>query len=411
MRYTQKLVALVVLTVAAPLLVAQQDGFYELPGELPPGPSGVVGVTNTLGVARVLIDISGDVESGSDLGQIMEQLMTPGDLYQAAGSLDSEIVEGSSVGARAADAAAASTVGRRMTALREGAETGVAAGDLLSVHGFWVQGYYNDTEQDTREMVNGFDADTTGIAIGVDAAVNDRVNAGVAVSWANTAVDSEGLEQNKMDIDSYRFTLYSAYNADDYYVDGQIAYSANQYDNKRNIIIGTYNSVAKSSHDGDQYSLRFRGGYPMAFDNGVYVTPRAGLEYTYLSEEDYKEKGAGNAGLAVRTDDVEVLLLKVGAKVLYPIVTESETTWIPEFSMDIIHDFIGDEVELDSNFLGAAAAAFVTQGANVEQTGVATGLRVRTFNQSNYSFSAGYDYLYKKDYASHSLNATVRYDF
>ena len=355
------------------------------------------------------------VESGSDLDQLLTALntegLTPEETVAAAASLDAETVEGSSVGSQAADAAAAGTVNGRMTALREGAQTGMVAGDLLSVHGFWVQGYYNDTEQDQRDGVSGFDADTSGIAMGVDAAVNDQVNAGMAISWANTGVDSDGAEQNTMDIDSYRFTLYGAYNAENYYVDGQIAYAANEYDNKRNISAGTYGSVAKSSHDGDQYSLRVRGGYPMALESGFYVTPRAGLEYTYLSEDDYKEKGAGNAGLEVRTDDVEVLLAKLGAKVAYPIVTESETTWIPEVSMDVTHDFIGDEVELDSNFLGAAAAAFVTQGANVEQTGVVAGIRIRAFSQSNFSFSAGYDYLYKKDYAGQSLNATVRYDF
>ena len=374
------------------------------------------GFRNTANVFVALQSIDqSTVESDSDLDQLLDILNTGGltteQTIAAAETLDAEIVEGAAVGSQAADAAAAATVDRRISALRDSAQTGMVAGDLLSVHGFWVQGYYNDTEQDNRDDVNGFDADTTGIAMGVDAAINDQVNAGVAFSWANTRVDSEGVEQNKMDIDSYRLALYSAYNAENYYVDGQVAYSSNDYDSKRNVTVGSYNAVAKSNHKGDQYSLRVRSGYPMALDNGLYVTPRAGLEYTYLSEEDYKEKGAGNAGLAVRTDDVEVLLAKLGAKVMYPIVTESEVTWIPEVSMDVVHDFIGDEVELDSNFLGAAAAAFVTQGANIEKTGVTAGLRVRAFSQSNFSFSAGYDYLYKKDYASQSLNATVRYDF
>ena len=51
----------------------------------------------------------------------------------------------------------------------------------------------------------------------------------------------------------------------------------------------------------------------------------------------------------------------------YPITTEKEVTWLPGFSLDYRYDFIGDEVENDSNFIGVSAGGFITNGANSEE--------------------------------------------
>ena len=135
------------------------------------------------------------------------------------------------------------------------------------------------------------------------------------------------------------------------------------------------------------------------------------MDYTYLDEDTYTEKGAGNVGLTVSSDHMEVLILGVGVKFAYPITTQSETTWIPEFSLDYMYDFIGDEVEVDSNFIGVSSAGFITNGAQTEKEMYKASLRLRAFGQGNLSFSGGIDYIEKDDYDSQSIMATVRYDF
>lgn len=352
---------------------------------------------------------NGSVSQDSELGQVFNALVNldANSAVNALGTLDPETAESTFQAGQAADTAAAATVNTRMSALRS-SMTGLAAGDGLSMQGLWLQGYYNDTTQDLRDGVDGFEADTTGAAIGFDTVLSEEILGGAAISWANTQVDIQGAGFSELDIDSYRLTLYGSLNAENYYVDTQLAYSRNNFDNQRNIF---NNLVARSSHNGSQYSVRTRAGYPLSFDNGLLVTPMAALEYSHISEDSYSEEGAGNAGLQVDVSDVEVLLMKVGAKFAYPITSESEITWIPELTLDVSHDFIGDEVILDSNFLGVSAASFLTQGANVEKTGYNVGLRLRALGQGNFSVSAGYDFLYKEDYESQSFNATLRYDF
>jgi outer membrane autotransporter protein len=332
---------------------------------------------------------------------------------KALGSLDAETVESGALSALQADTVAASTIDNRTAELRgQYGFSGAMAGDPMAINGFWAQGYGNETDQGIRDGVDGFDADTYGVGMGLDAPVGERMVVGLAFSYADTEVTMKQESNNGMDIGSYRLSAYGSYNADNYYLDGQLAYAMNDYETERAIspLLGS-SLIAKGQHDGDQYNVRVRGGYPMATESGWFVTPIAEVNYTFLSEDKYSETGAGNLGLVLDANDVEVLVLSVGVKAAYPITTENEITWIPEVSLNYAYDTIGDEVEVDSNFVGVTGAAFITTGANVEQQAIKASFKIRTFSQGNFSFAAGYDYVDKADYDSQSLTATVRYDF
>ena len=373
------------------------------------GLDGTTGGENIQETFEALAQASG---SSGSLGTVIMniQQLSGQEQLEALESLAPETVEGGALSALAADTVAASTIDNRTSALRGFyGFSGAVAGDPMSINGFWVQGYNNETDQGVRDGVDGFDADTYGVALGADAPFGERVVAGLALSYADTDVDMKQATRNSLQIDSIRLAAYGSYNADDYYMDGQVAYASNSYDTERFIV--PISQVAKGDHDGDQYSVRVRGGYPIATDSGLFITPNAGVNYTYLQEDGYTETGAGNAGLTIDTDDVEVLVLSLGVKFAYPVTTKNEVTWIPEFSLTYAYDTIGDEVEIDSNFVGVTGAAFITNGANVEQEAIKAGLKVRAFSQGNFSFAAGYDYVDKKDYDSQSLTATVRYDF
>ncbi|WP_159931138.1 autotransporter domain-containing protein [Oceanicoccus sp. KOV_DT_Chl] len=392
-------------------------GASDFGSRLPPLP-GTEGGKNIGNIADALNNVPLSDIGGTKLGNALSELQGAGltdDQYsRALKTLDPETIEGTSVGAMAADTAAAGTVANRQSALRGSyGFSGAVAGDPFAVNGFWVQAYDNETDQDVRDEVDGFDADTFGFALGLDAPLSETSNIGAAFSYADT--DVEGKEEaNEMSIESFRLAVYGSYNAEDYYIDAQVGYAANQYESDRlidsNLTPGEV-VIATGDHDGDQYTARVRGGYPMATEGNWFITPKVELNYTYLDEDSYTEKNADNLGLEVDTDAMEVLIAGVGVTFAYPITTESEVTWIPEFSLDYMYDFIGDEVEVDSNFIGVSGGGFITNGASTEQEMYKASLRVRTFSQGNFSFSGGFDYIGKDDYSSQSVMATVRYDF
>ena len=388
------------------------DGPTTMPGFGITGNS--IGRLNLFSTATALEKVieginSGEVSATGELASLINEISALGtaeEVAQAVATLDPDTADRSRVGALAADSAAAKPVYFRLVSLR-GNDYGGAAGDARVPMGVWSQAYYNKTEQDPIDDVDGFDAETVGIAAGIDGALTPNTVLGAAISHTTTDVDSI-LEHNTIDIDHYRLTLYGSYNAETYYLDTQLSYALNNYETERSLFGGR---MAQGDHDGDQYGVRLRGGYPISFGDGWVFTPRLTMEYVFISEDPYTETGAGDAGLRVDTEDVEVFLTSLSGKLAFPFTTENNTTWIPEVSLDFQRDLIGDEVELDSNFIGAAAAAFQTNGANVEQTGIKSSFYLRSFGEGPFSVSVGYDYLYKKDYESHSLNALLRYDF
>jgi outer membrane autotransporter protein len=403
-------------------LIAALDGIDFKP-PLPPAKQGTKEGNNLNSVGDALNGVQNDSTlSGTNLGNAGNALInidvttTSGqDSYnKALASLDPEMVDATAIGALAADTAAAAMVSNRVTALRgEYGISGAVAGDAMSIHGFWIQLYGNATEQGERDGIDGFDADTYGVAAGFDAPLNERINAGLAFSYADTEV--EGItEDNEMSIENYRFAGYASYNADTYYLDGQIAYAYNQYDTLRAIdplLTPGQTLRAKGDHSGSQFSFRLRGGYPIAYENGLFVTPKVSLDYTFLGEQGYSESGAANLGLDISSEDVQVMVIGLGVKFAYPLTTANEVTWIPELSFDYLYDTIGDEVEVDSNFVGVSAAAFTTTGANAEQQAIKASLRLRAFGMGKVSVAVGVDFVDKDDYESQSATATVRYDF
>jgi outer membrane autotransporter protein len=375
------------------------------------------GAENTLAIAdaldrvALLVD-SGDIPESSELGQALARIQAiedPVELVQAIKSLEPESSGAGSEGSRAAAGAVSAVIANRQASLRDSLyETGMVAGDDISITGFWIQGYDKDTEQEQREGVDGFDVDMYGVALGADAPIGERTTVGLAISYADSQVNSTGIENNKMAIDSYQISSYVSFNEDDYYLDALVSYARNEYDGRRNLFGGL---TANADYTGDQYGVRARGGYPFVLASGVHVTPNTSVEFSYLKEEGYQEDGAGNSGLDIGSQSLTALVLAAGVKVAYPFTTESDTTWMPDFHIEVRRDFIGDEVELDTNFVGVGGAGFSTNGASVEQTAYKAGIGLRAWSQSSLSFMFRYDYTYKEDYNSHAVAGTIRYSF
>ena len=354
---------------------------------------------------------SGAIDDDSELAGVVNALSAlsdPDELARAISSLEPDTDGASVTAVFAVSDLVAEILNKRQSDLRD-SESGVASGDPIAINGVWMQFYGRNADQEDRDGIRGFELDMYGLAIGADAPVSDNLTVGVAFSYASSDVDSDNFfKNNSLDIDSYQLSLYGGLNERDYFLDGVVSFARNSYETERNIFP---NLQARGDYDGDQFGLRVRGGYPLILESGFHITPRGSAEYSYLSEDSYREKGAGNAGLDVKSQSVEALIVSTGVEIAHPFTTDADTTWIPDFHLDVRYDLIGDKVELDSNFIGVGGSAFVVDGASVERTGIKAGVGLKAFGQSNFSLMTRYDYLYKDDYGSHSFTATVRYNF
>lgn len=300
--------------------------------------------------------------------------------------------------------------GTQIASLSSGA--GVAAGDWSQGLNFWAQAFGSTANQDLRDRIAGYDADSYGTVFGVDGEVDETLRLGVAVTYGNTDVDAKDVNRTSTEIDSYGLSLYGGKKLPaDFFVGGQVSYFYNDIESARHNVGGVAGRTARADYHSDQYGANVEGGRNFLVGGGVTLTPSVTANYSYLDIEKYSEKGAGGLNLTnVKTDEVQILEFGANLKASADIADNNGGVITPNIHGGIRHDVIGDDVATSSRLVGGGVA-FGTRGADPAQTTANIGTGFSWKLQSNVEFSANYDYEYKSDYDAHSGYIRAGYKF
>ena len=301
--------------------------------------------------------------------------------------------------------------------LRTGAPTGqsgVSTGDAWTNMGWWVKGFGNSTNQDTRSGISGYDATMWGLVSGLDGEVAPDTRLGFAGGYAATKVDNDG-EAGGTDIDSILGTVYLSYDdASPWYGNGGFTFNWNEYDGTRNIDFGTIRRTALADYDGAQYTGFGEIGYVWEnkdIEPNVpwFVTPMVGLTYSHLDIDGYTETGAAALNLIVGGQDYDFLQSSLGVKIERP-WTNSSGKWVPEAHFKWLYDFIGDEAATTATFTGGGSS-FSTQGTEPAQNSFNVGAGLTFYSNGNVSVGGTYDLELKDDFIGHTGQGVIRVKF
>lgn len=301
--------------------------------------------------------------------------------------------------------------GTRLAALRAGEGTGIAAGNGPTGMRGWAQAFGGTADQDRRNGVDGYEADTYGVAVGVDGSTRNGGNIGVAFSYANTDVDSKNAANTQTDVDSYQLTVYGdmPLNANGMYVDGMLAYSWNDVDSTRFNVGGT-GLNANGDYDADQFTAYAEIGRDYKQTGGLTLTPFGLAHWTHYSPDGYTETGAGGAGLVVDPDSVNIFELGLGVDATWDVQNANGSRVQPQLTASYRYDFVGDEAGASARFIGAGNT-FNTEGLEPSQHTLNLGAGVKYFTTDNWELSAEYDFEYKADYDAHVGQLRAAYHF
>lgn len=299
----------------------------------------------------------------------------------------------------------------RLAALRTDQETGMAAGNAGQGLRWWGQVFGKATDQGTRDTIDGYDADTWGLAAGLDTEnMNDRAVIGVALSYGSTDVSSENVNSTDTEINTYQLTLYGDYDIDDRtFVNGMAAYGWHDIESTRHDLGGVIGLNAHGDYDADQFTVRGNIGRDYAF-NGATLTPTAMAHWTHFNADDYTEDGAGGAGLTVDSDSVNVFEIGAGVKASWQYQNADGSEVVPELRAAYRYDLVGDQIQTTSNFIGGGNA-FTVEGADPAQHTFNLGAGVTYYSTDNWELTASYDFETKADYDSHSGILRAGYKF
>ena len=327
-------------------------------------------------------------------------------------SPQTDTITGSAVAAKAVTSGVQNVISTRLASLRSGDaySTGVVTGSGMSANSGFIQAFGSKVEQKNKGNEFGYDADTTGFAIGFDGKVDGGAIIGISYAHADADVDGNGTGGAKNDIKTNSVSLYADYATKDGYVEGSITYGKSDNKGSRVINTGGLSNTYTSNYDSEQYSLRISGGIPQSLGGGAFFTPFAGATISQIKADAYTETSttADDAlRLRVAQDTVDSQVGTIGVK-YHQVIKDGKTTFTPEVKLAVNQEF-GDGNITTTNTYQGGGASFKNSTA-VERTSATAGVGLN-ISSDNVSFNIGYEADVREKYLGHSAQAKITAKF
>lgn len=368
--------------------------------------------TNNKNVATVLEALGAAGDAGLDGVQgALQGASTVAELDSKLRSLTPTVDGGFVTGGTQASALNIGATNMRLAAARTGEDTGMVAGEMGEGVTTWLKGFGQMADQDRRDGVAGYDADTYGVAVGIDSEnILDNSVIGVSLSYANTDVDSKNSNNTETDVDSYQVSVYGSHDYEGrLYVSGVLGYAYNDIDQTRHNVAGIAGNDARADFDSNQYIAYAEVGKDFDAGNRLTLTPKALVNYQHIDIDGYTETGS-TANQVVSLDNMDIFEVGLGVKAEWDLEDNSGNSVRPSINAGYRYDLVGDEVQATSRFTGGGAS-FSTNGADPAQGTFNVGAAVTYDLENNWALTADYEYEGKSDFGAHSASLRAGYKF
>ncbi len=227
--------------------------------------------------------------------------------------------------------------------------------DSSQKYGVWMDVSGIVADKSSEGDFTGYDFDSLGISGGFDAMLNDNILAGLALSVSKTVININH-DEGSGDIKNFFASIYGSFFTDDFYLNGIISYGRHEYRSSRYLDVFSVPTHTTSKHHGNSFSFYGEGGYMLRFSKWIFQ-PYAGVEFAYLDESSFMEKGAGAMSIIIKDRYTRSLVSDVGARLSRSFRVGSGT-FTPEVSAAWSHDYHVDDRSLTSTFAGFPGASF-----------------------------------------------------
>ena len=275
---------------------------------------------------------------------------------------------------------------------------GMSSGDSIYERGaMWVQTMANKAELDDASKYKGFDADTYGIAMGAEKAINDETKLGLGYAYSNSDIDGF---MRSTDVDTHTAFVYGEYKPNNWYVNGIASYGWSDYSENKNVAgVGV-----KADYEATTLGLQTMTGYDMRLGN-LGFTPEIGLRYIHISQNGYTD----TAGQNVSSNDSDILTGVVGAKFSMETMLMNELKIKPEIRIAATYDMMNDDA--NSIVTLANGSAYQVKGESLDRFGMEFGVGVTTEVNSSVEVSLNYEGKFRQDYQDHTGLLNAKYKF
>jgi outer membrane autotransporter protein len=271
----------------------------------------------------------------------------------------------------------------------------------------WMKPFAMNVNQDSDGGVPGYNADVSGLVLGMDDQISSDTRAGWNIGYARTDMNGiDGADNQSLDIDTYQLGLYARKELEgDVYTTGKAQFGWNNNDSTRDIIIGGINlGRGEGSYDSWYTLLNVTVGKQYDISEDVMLSPEFSINYVYIDQDGYTEHGS-SANLKVDDANEDSLIFSVGGKLNFRVEETKSIT----AHLDIGYEALSGTTDLTSTFVGGSGPAFTTDGADNGRMILTTGLGLNLMEGERLNMSINYDATMRDQYTDQGVSATVRY--
>jgi outer membrane autotransporter protein len=272
-----------------------------------------------------------------------------------------------------------------------GSQSGISTGDYADDLVVWAQIFGSSATQDKVGTIDGYDADSSGLALGWETEKSGDLM-GLSVSYSDSDVDGKSASASHTDTTAVQVSAYGTYGKA---TDWMVGYASGDNDTKRTVNFGGLSLVASGKYDSNIFTAKVGHAFASSNSGDWTMTPKVDASYTNIDNDGYTETGANNLNLIVASSSNDILTARLGAEFTQHIV-DGDAVTIPHFNIMAGYDLKNDGGETSSTFTGGGSV-FTTKGADPEKASIQLGF--------------GVDHVSDDSTVSLDLNADLRSDY
>lgn len=296
----------------------------------------------------------------------------------------------------------------RLVQARIDANRGLSSGDdFYGNKNLWMKPFGSWADQNDRNSVAGYKANTYGAAFGIDGTVSPAIRIGAAFAYAKSDINGQStVAPQSADVDVYQLIGYGSYAIDERTdINFQADIGQNATKGRRQIAFTS--SVASSSYDSETAHLGVGIGRSYAFSGQTSLIPSMRVDYTWIKDKGYAESGAGILNLNVNARTTEALVFGIDGKLLHQL--NDQTSLVA--NLGVGYDTLNEQAAITSAFAGAPSAAFVTYGIDPSPWLVRSGVGAVYRTKAGLEITGRYDTEYRESFLNQTASVKVRWAF
>lgn len=219
--------------------------------------------------------------------------------------------------------------------------------------GFFVTGDYASSQKDAYAGAPSVDGSGGSMIMGYEKAFSDQLFAGVTLGYGNAPFDL-GNNQGTVKYNEWALSAFASQKFGAFYANGLATYSWLDYESKRNIALGPFNTSEQGDTRGCQFGAKGQVGYNFTLGNLIHG-PLVGLAWERVNVNGFSEQSNSVTAMTFGDQTRESLRSRLGWQIAAE-TSLAEVKVRPYAQLSYDYEHKKDERTYSAGFVGGNSA-------------------------------------------------------